>query len=120
MALTDVTDDIDLFVGTQQSEATPDERFIVGRQAGDLSNTLEGSRTGALVAGHVYRLDYLAFIEADPVATLPATASGYFRLTLGAPPMFVPALGSPGLIALATLLMAAGSLALRRRLRLSS
>ncbi len=120
MALTDVTEDVILFLGTQESEATPNESFTVGRQGGDLSNSLEGSRSGALVAGHVYALEYIACIKADPAATLSATASGFFRLTLGAPPIPTPALGPPGLLALAGLLAAAGTLVLRGRLRRSS
>ena len=118
--LRDVTDGVTLFDGIQESQATPNESFTVGRMGGDFANTLEGSRTGTLLAGHEYRLEYFAFIDAEPPATLPATASGYFRLTLGAPPEFVPALGSPGLLALVTLMMAAGSVVLRRPLRRAS
>ena len=108
------------------SDATPNESFIVGEQEGDLANVLIGSRTGNLVAGHVYALEYIACIQADPAATLSATASGFFRLALNDPPIPAPtpiptpALGLHGLIALAGLLAAAGSLGLRRRPRPSS
>jgi hypothetical protein len=76
------------------------ENFTLGLQEGDTNNQLVGSLTGALIAGHVYRLDYLNEILSHPgTATDPGLAIGNLALT------FVPgpATGTLILLGLAAL-----------------
>ena len=80
--LLDTTTGSRLLDGWQRSEATPNESFSVGETSGDHSNFLTGSVVGTLLAGHLYRFEYNAFIEVNPLpVSESATSAGFFRLS---------------------------------------
>ncbi|MCP5009260.1 MAG: hypothetical protein GY942_04685 [Aestuariibacter sp.] len=67
----------------QQSRSTTDESFTFGLQQGDDSNSLSGSLTGLLFAGHSYRWISQALTHAYPDADSGASALGNFTLAIG-------------------------------------
>jgi hypothetical protein len=72
-----------VFRGTQASDQTPNESFILGNQEGDDYNFLTGSLTGTLSAGHRYVFYYDAWMEQNtPLSSSFATATGYVQLTI--------------------------------------
>jgi hypothetical protein len=72
-----------LFFSYQESRATPDQLFTVGNTDGDFFNMVEGSATGTLAAGEIYRLIFFNSIQASPTAASgSATASGTLTLLL--------------------------------------
>jgi hypothetical protein len=98
VGLVDVTTGTTLFDTRQVSFQTPNEIFVLGLQGGDAGNTLTGSLTGMLRAGHVY-----AFGATGQLLTSASgSANGYVTL------LFVPEPHT-------ALLVAAGLLALARR-----
>jgi hypothetical protein len=97
-----------LFFNIQRSLATPAESFVLGQQGGDAENTLQGSLTGTLIAGHHYLLTTTAYVAAYPSPTAsPARGTGYVTLA------FVPEPGT-GLLVIAGLLGVAGARRARR------
>ena len=73
-----------LFANSQKSETTPDESFTLGEQGGDSFGQLEGSLSGQLFAGRLYRLSWQWFISSLPPDGSVATAVGSFTLILQA------------------------------------
>ncbi|MDH5566724.1 MAG: PEP-CTERM sorting domain-containing protein [Myxococcales bacterium] len=72
-----------LFSSYQESRATPDRLFSVGNTDGDFFNMVEGSATGTLAPGEIYRLIFANSIQASPTAASgSATASGFLTLVL--------------------------------------
>ena len=70
-----------LFYNSQESRSTPDESFLLGGEEGDFINSLNGSTTGVLIAGHDYLFSFQASLQASPsAATTSATASGWVSL----------------------------------------
>ena len=83
-----------LFSGQQVSRLEPNESFTLGLQEGNLANALSGSLTGALEAGHAYRLRVI-HNQFSPAASTPTNATGSLSL------VFVPEPSTPLLLALA-------------------
>ena len=79
-----------LFDNRQLSLTTLDESFVVGEQGGDTSNTLVGSMSGFLLAGHTYLVAY----NFDNINQLQgSSADGFFgfEVEVGVP---IPAPGA--------------------------
>ncbi len=72
-----------LSVNNQDSRSTTDESFTLGLQQGDNYNTLSGSLTGLLFAGHSYQWYSNALTQAYPDADSGASALGNFTLAIG-------------------------------------
>jgi hypothetical protein len=73
-----------LFQDFSQSLYTANETFTLGVAGdGDVSNTTNGSLTGALLAGHNYRFYFNEFIQAYPSADQGASATGCVTLSIG-------------------------------------
>ena len=88
-----------VFRSYQESRSTPNEGFSVGLLEGDYGNGPVGdvgsnSATGTLVAGHVYGFYWDATLFAHEPAPSPASATGFFSLTI------VPEPGTRALLAL--------------------
>lgn len=101
------------FFGSQSSDMTPNESFTLGLLEGDsLNQGIEGSLSGALTAGHVYKLEYGNSIRvlADDLVDASSTASAVGNLTL----TFVPEPSASALLGV----FLAGAMA-RARLRLA-
>ena len=98
--LFDLTDNTMVFRSLQVSQSTVNETLVVGGLAGDLSNTLVGSPTGSLIAGHQYRMGYVYEIHTRPATAGAATADGTFSFNV-IPAPDAAALGLTGLAAAA-------------------
>jgi hypothetical protein len=70
---------------TQLSYNTANETFVVGQAGGDEYNSMQGSPTGTLLAGHTYLLIYSAYTYAQ-FADAGASAQGYVQLQIGGSP----------------------------------
>jgi hypothetical protein len=81
--LHDVTANADLFFNQQYSLNTINEQFVVDDTDGDNYNSLIGSPTGNLIAGHDYELYFEGLVYAYPDADAGASALGNFTLTIG-------------------------------------
>jgi hypothetical protein len=76
-------DHVRIFDNFQLSDSTPDQQFILGATDGDLNNSLEGTLSGFLVPGRVYRLEYSSrLIDAPTPSLQTATASGFYSLRI--------------------------------------
>jgi len=80
VSLVDLTDSVALFVNSQVSVGTPSESFTLGQVGGDSSNSLSGSLSGSLIAGHNYRFNVQSQ-KANLGASGIASASGFASLT---------------------------------------
>jgi hypothetical protein len=106
-----------LLRSTQESQATPNESFVLnsglfGLAGGDTYNDYAGLPGGTLIPGHDYLFHYNVFIRAHPSTNSDATGSGRVVLNLRWPAP-VPAMGPLGTALLCSLLGIAGL----RRLR---
>jgi hypothetical protein len=82
IGLTDETAGILLFWNIQESIASEDEQFTFGQTGGDWSNTLSGSVTGSIVAGHTYLFNFESRIRGPRNGDHGATALGNISLTI--------------------------------------
>jgi hypothetical protein len=80
--LHDITANIPLFDNSQESRNTANEQFVVGETGGDTSNSLSGSSTGILIAGHEYSLNFEYFIFPHLFGDSGASALGNATLTI--------------------------------------
>ncbi len=87
--LVDRTTGTTLFSNIQQSEATADQRFELGGQAGDLNNELTGRLSGVLNAGSEYALSYRTLLNTRVVDD-GASGRGGVWLTIRTTPMPEP------------------------------
>jgi hypothetical protein len=83
--LTDVGTSGVLFNSDQESFGVVDQSFVLGGKAGNIANTLSGSPTGLLLAGHQYSLFYGTSIYAANSGD-SASFTGGFEMKLGAVP----------------------------------
>jgi hypothetical protein len=88
--LYDFTANIYLFANHQDSRSTHDESFTLGGLSGDYSNSLAGSLTGNLLAGHNYQLYFDIRTLAIPDGDAGASALGNLTLKIGEAPAAVP------------------------------
>ena len=88
--LIDLTSNANLFFNVQYSKSTPNEQFVPGGTGGDFSNTLIGSLTGNLIAGHIYQLNTYGHIQAYIATDSGASALGNFTLKIGEAAAVVP------------------------------
>jgi hypothetical protein len=84
--LTDQTAGVDLFWNKQESLVTTNEQFVLGGTGGDFANTLVGSLTGNVIAGHQYVFSLDCITEAYPQADSGASAVGNLTLKLSGKP----------------------------------
>ncbi|NUQ44991.1 MAG: hypothetical protein HUU22_03045 [Phycisphaerae bacterium] len=80
----DVTANSVLFSNRQFSDATANESLTLGQLGGDDTNTLAGSLTGTLPAGHQIRLRYEFLLFRFFSAGATATATGSMSFVIGA------------------------------------
>ena len=92
--LSDLTAGQDLFMNAQESGLTTNQSFLLGGNAGDLVSQVSGSLDGSLVAGHLYRLTYDAWIGSTEAADASASASGFLQMALVPEPGTALLLGS--------------------------
>ena len=86
VSLLDLNTSLFVFENRQDSGSTSNERFLLGEVGGDTSNSLSGSSTGNLIAGHDYRIDFEAYIYALTQDAAGASALGNLTLTIGTTP----------------------------------
>lgn len=75
-----------LFESYQRSNSTIDESFALGGTGGDLTNTLKGSSTGILLAGHEYQITWDQRTYALHGSDYGASALGHFEVVIGTVP----------------------------------
>lgn len=82
--LVDLTTTTYLFLSEQFSRETANESYVLGGNGGDWGNSLAGSLTGNLIAGHNYKWHSLASIVAYTVTgDGGASAEGDITLKIG-------------------------------------
>lgn len=81
--LQDQTESVPVFESYQVSVVTPEESFALGESDGDEYNSIVGSLSGTLLAGHEYKLYVLATVTGLGIGAPPAAfASGSVSLDL--------------------------------------
>jgi len=94
VSLVDLADSTKLFDWSEQSISSPDESFVVGQGGGDNLDSVFGSQSGTLLAGHQYHLSYLFGVAPIPAADSGATALGDFHFNISSSAPVVPAPGA--------------------------
>ncbi len=85
----------ELFSNEQVSINTPDEVLTLGETGGDSTNTLSGSLTGSLIAGHSYSFFYeTEIINSNNTTHLASSTSATSNITLA---LTVPSPAAAGL-----------------------